>query len=540
MKPGEDATVRLSAAMNRVVFYVLTVALLVPLWAFKYFPSQDGPLHQYNAVVLRDYDRPDRPAFREYFVPNPALVPNWLCPHILPVLAQWFSAAVAEKLVLSAYLILLPIGARYALSAIRPRGGLLALAILPMVPNQFYHFGFHDFCVGMAGYFFVAGYFLKHRRRFAAKNAIVLAIMLLVLYLTHLVAVVMVLPLIGLTTLALYWTGRDAVAVKLRRTLPVAAALAPVVLWAAYFALRPHPGSDLPPYPGGWHHRFFLIPLWLKSYQYYEAIAGVAMFILFFAASFWLVRRVPDRALLLGLPGALLATVVFYILIFLVAPGSFAGAQVLLIRVVAFVFFASLLWWASLPISSRAFARLEWAVAVVSIPVALGLLVSHVLSYRELNSYLNAFEAVAPIIPTGSTVCPIHYNDPVSHSPPTNGESGQHPLSTGIDPFRHAGSIGLAQKGIIDLGNTWATTDHQSLRWQPGLDPMSVRLDRLDDFVGYARRTGKPVDYVLIWTGGIIHDDAQARFIDRQLASSYRLIYTSPTPEYLKLYRRIE
>jgi hypothetical protein len=529
----------LPGPINPILFYGLTFALLIPLWGFKYFPSQDGPLHQYNAVVLHNINRPDRPAFREFMVPNPKLVPNWVCPHVLPILLRFCSSIVAEKLLLSVYLILFPLSVRYALGAIRPRAKLLALAALPMVPNQFYHLGFQDFCLSLAGYFFIAGYFLKHRRHFDWANVPAMAVMLLLLYITHLVSVVMVLPLICFTALALYWLRPSSLGNKVRRTLPVLTAMLPVILMAAYFALQPHHGDELARWPKGWHHRLFLIPLWMKSYQYRDMVAAIAVLLLFLITSIWLLFR-ERRQMFRGLPGGLLLTTISYLLLYLVAPDAFAGAQVLLLRVAAYIFFAALLWWGTLPLGSRAFARLELVVALVSIPAALGLLASHLLSYAQLNTYLTAFEAIAPLVPPGSTLVPIHFNDPYTLSAPHDGLR-QHLLSTGIDPFRHASSFGLAEKGVVNLGNSWPSTDHQSLKWLPGLDPITFATDRLDDFAGYAKSTGLPVDYVLIWTGGVPHTDEQARLIDNELAAGYELIYTSPdtstAPGYLKLYQ---
>jgi hypothetical protein len=268
-------------------------------------------------------------------------------------------------------------------------------------------------------------------------------------------------------------------------------------------------------------------------------VAAIAVLLLFLVTSIWLLFR-QRRQTFCGLPGGVLLTTLSYVLLYLVAPDAFAGAQVLLLRVAAFIFFVALLWWGTLPLGSRAFARLELAVALVSIPAALLLLVSHVLSYVELNAYLTTFEAIAPLVAPGSTLVPIHYNDPFTLSAPQPGRP-QHYLSTGIDPFRHASSFGLGEKGVVNLGNSWPSTDHQSLKWLPGLDPITFVTDRLDDFTGYAKRTGIPVDYVVIWTGGIPHNDEQGKFIDSQLAAGYQLIYTSPptspAPGYLKLYQ---
>jgi hypothetical protein len=40
----------------------LILVHLIPIWAFTYFPTQDGPAHLNNATILREYH--DRPVFR--------------------------------------------------------------------------------------------------------------------------------------------------------------------------------------------------------------------------------------------------------------------------------------------------------------------------------------------------------------------------------------------------------------------------------------------------------------------------------------------
>src|SRR5438105_1147816 len=63
---------------ENLLFVVLLVLHLIPIWGFTYFPSQDGPAHLNNATVLRDYYRPDGAIFREYYILNQHLEPTWL------------------------------------------------------------------------------------------------------------------------------------------------------------------------------------------------------------------------------------------------------------------------------------------------------------------------------------------------------------------------------------------------------------------------------------------------------------------------------
>ena len=461
---------------------------------------------------------------------------------MLPLLARAVPAAVAEKLLLSAYLILLPLSVRYALRSVRRRAGMLAVAALPFVPNQFYHMGFHDFCLSLAGFFFVAGFWFRRRRAFGWPQAIGLAALLLTLYLTHLVSLVMALPLIGLTALALYAPGGEPWTAKLRRLLPVGLSMVPVLLWAASFTFASHGGQQSDPFPRGWSHRFFFLIDWMKAYQYRDLLSGGAVFVLFVVASLWLLLRRRRPALRWGLAGGLAATFIVYGIAFLLAPDAIAGGQLLVVRLAAFPTFALLLWWGAQPISSAAFSRLQQSVTVVSVAAFFWLLCSQARSYADLNGYLAEFDAIPAMLPVGSTLLPVHYDyfQAMAHTDAlADGSRPLRKLAIEIDPFRHAEARGLAERGIIDVANHWASTDHHSVRWQRGLDPMTVDLDMVDNFTGYARRIGRPIDYVLCWSGGVAHDDLEGRLINQQLRAGYQLIYKSPGTGYLELYRRL-
>ena len=47
-----------------------TAAALVPIWLFRYFPTQDGPSHLYNAFVLSHYFDVSSVVTHTYFVLN--------------------------------------------------------------------------------------------------------------------------------------------------------------------------------------------------------------------------------------------------------------------------------------------------------------------------------------------------------------------------------------------------------------------------------------------------------------------------------------
>jgi hypothetical protein len=519
------------------IFYFSIALIFIPLWSAVHFPSQDGPLHLYNAILLRDYARPDRPNFREFFRPN-GIVPNWVCPHVLPILLRWFEPATAEKVLLSFYIVLFPISVRYCLASVRKHAAPLAIAALPWVPNQFLHMGFEDFCFSLAAFFITLGYYLGRRHRFGYLNAIVLAGLLLATYLTHLLSAMMLLPLIGL--IALY-TARSrphqSLAGIARDLMPVALSMVPLILVTFYFLGQKHSIPSMFAYPKGWLHRFYFLISWMKGLGRFDLVPAMFVLLLFAgisAAMLYCLRRDSGwRWLVGGLSGALLLIACGYFSIFLFASDYIAGGQFVLIRLAAYPMFALLLWWAAVPIPPAAFRRAQVIIAAVSVPSLLMMLALDVASYRHINRYLAEFDAIAPLITPGSTLLPIHFDNYQTMEP---GDRHRE-IAVGIDPFRHAICYGLAERGIINLSNYWASTDHHSVRWQGDLDPLHGGQQDLQNLAAYTRRTGVPIDFIAIWTGGLPHDDLEGRTIREQLRG-YELIYRSPQSGYLELYRK--
>lgn len=40
---------------------------LIPVWAFKFIPTQDGISHVYNAYLLKEYNNPEYTKLREVY-----------------------------------------------------------------------------------------------------------------------------------------------------------------------------------------------------------------------------------------------------------------------------------------------------------------------------------------------------------------------------------------------------------------------------------------------------------------------------------------
>src|SRR5215510_2589667 len=149
----------------------------------------------------------------KYYRLNTDFVPNWVGHVVLAGLMALMPALVAEKMLLSGYVVLLPIALGYVLRTIRPDGIFLTVLIFPFVYNFLLHMGFYNFSYSLVMFFFVVGYWLKHYEGFTRRDMLMLTVLSLVLYFCHIVSLLTAYIAIGLLTM---WFMGCALAHQLR------------------------------------------------------------------------------------------------------------------------------------------------------------------------------------------------------------------------------------------------------------------------------------------------------------------------------------
>ena len=77
----------------KYLFLFLLILHLLPIWIFRYFPSQDGMNHVYNAYILKSYHDPA-------LYNNLTLFPNWISHLLMAGLMFIVLPLIVEKLLL--------------------------------------------------------------------------------------------------------------------------------------------------------------------------------------------------------------------------------------------------------------------------------------------------------------------------------------------------------------------------------------------------------------------------------------------------------
>ncbi len=170
----------------RIVFFILLVATMSPLFVSYYFPSLDSPAHLYNAKLILEILQGDNYIVQHFYQYNPLLVPNWIGHALLAlfyfICGEWW---LAEKLMLVLYLVSLPLAVDYF---IRTIGGnrWLSFWSFPFVFSFVFSIGFYNFSLSIIfALLFLARSWQFFESHYSVKENLILFSLLLTVYLSH-------------------------------------------------------------------------------------------------------------------------------------------------------------------------------------------------------------------------------------------------------------------------------------------------------------------------------------------------------------------
>ncbi len=244
---GPDGRIHASRWLNgdTLWFLLACVVCLVPVWRHPYFASTDGPSHVYNATAIARYFSAECSVYREYYAFNPFPVPNWIGHAAMALFSTIARPAVAEKLFLTIYVILLPVAMRYAIAARNPGNGYAPLLVFPFVHGTALVAGWYNFSISLIVWLFALGFWLRHGQG-GRPSALTLSLFFLLLYLSHPVALgagVLALAVLGLGSMARerFRTPAAGAAGGARPLLTMLLCAAPFILLIGLFTLRNEP-----------------------------------------------------------------------------------------------------------------------------------------------------------------------------------------------------------------------------------------------------------------------------------------------------------
>lgn len=227
------------------LFYGLLLAGLLPLLMNRYFVTLDGPSHLYNGILLKTLiSAGDSGEISHLFTLNPFPVPNSLTHWLFAGFSTFLPDFLTEKAVLFIYLLFTPLIFRKLILMVSPRNGVFSWLMILFVHNQNFYFGFFNFSFGLLLLFITLYYFLKHRLNLTPIKLILLGLLFLLTYFSHLMVFLISLALLSGLALSDSWPDKKSrltfpeIRIAARRLLKVILPALPALFMAVWYLVR--------------------------------------------------------------------------------------------------------------------------------------------------------------------------------------------------------------------------------------------------------------------------------------------------------------
>jgi len=169
-----------------VALFLIIAANLAEIWSFHYFPSADGPSHLEMAATISQLWRGLCPNLNSLYHFTHAVTPNWVTYFLLIPLMHFFTGAVAEKIVVSLYVIFLPLAVYKFIKTTNPTSAPLAIPACLLLSNYLLYSGSYSFLLSLVFYIYSLHWFIHNRENLSTKNCFILLFLFTANYLFHL------------------------------------------------------------------------------------------------------------------------------------------------------------------------------------------------------------------------------------------------------------------------------------------------------------------------------------------------------------------
>jgi hypothetical protein len=522
---------------EKIALALCTGLYLIPIWLFTYFPTQDGPTHLENAMILAQYYGTEGGLWQQYYAINTPFVPTWLDHLALAGLFKIMPPLIAEKFFLTGYIIGMVLSFWYFLRCLHWGSSFCTVLIFPFLYNHLLHLGLYSFSYSFIPYLILIGYFYRYRSVLGLRKAVLFFLLSLLVYLMHpvsfIMALVFVVPLFFLEAVAVVrseGTQADKGRRLLRNFVPVLTMLFILILVVLFVIDRqPKGGYPLPSLRELADRTVLLLTFSaLMTYHFGELALTMGLSLL---SALLLLRG--GRALFSAdnRCRSLIVVVLLYGAMYLLLPDVLFGGSWLTTRLALFTILLFLAWLGA----NYHVWRLRLGLQICTYGLALGLLAFHSAKYAELNDYLNEYLSVAPHVLQQTTLLPLSL---AGHGRSLDGKD----LTRRTRPFLHAAGFISVERQVVEFTNYEAATDYFPLAFRRDLNPY-VQLGNIERPVTlvsleFPPGSGGRIDYILIWGLKVAaHDREKVEALMKLVKEKYELVYVSRPRGLAELWR---
>lgn len=458
------------SARQKFLLLALLVLHVLPLWLYPLVPSQDGPSHLYNTVIFNDLLWNSESFFGSFYEINWRPFPNWTFTILASVLCPMLSILTAEKIILTLYLVGFVCATFYFVRSINAEKTILGFGAFLFGYNWFLWMGFYNFCLSVPLALFVIGYGIRHRGVMHPLRVVLMAILLLLLYFSHVVSFAVALLVLGF----LYGCFGQK---RLRSLGELGLCAFPsLIVFVAYLAGRPRVAEPVYRTPIPWlaaNTFSFKIGPWFGGMEWVWFVA------LWLVLGTWLVltcaqlgRWQTEERIWWMVVGMMLA-------LSLLVPHNFLGGSAFNERLA--LFFGLFLLAA---LSIRAWTLpISWLTGAFMVLVVVQLVYIHI-CFLEWNRRLEPFRKAAAHIEPGVRLLPLMFAANV--------------VGFYVNPLLHADSCILMEKRCASPTNYEGYRSYFPVRYKDGA-PLASSAEWFDPQSYLQRDLAKYYEYVLLW-----------------------------------------
>ena len=502
----------------------LIVLYLVPLWAFQYLPTQDGPSHLNNAQILTDYANPVFQYTKIYDLRLEPF-PNWLSHAGLAGLLRIFPPLTSEKILLSLYVIAFPLAFIAFLAAINPAKKPLGLLSFVFIYNYLFMMGFYNFVFSIPLLFATLAYFWKKRGRLTLLQAVVLNLLLLLTFFGHMITYLIALGSVAFIALITFISQRRSLRPALASLGISLLSLLPTVPLLVSYYLRSSFAGEIPTILL-WRIqgllKYFALQRILISFDHSgQDILGLTLsailLLLFFLT---LIKLIFQRHILTFDDNVLVLFFILFIL-FLLMPWEFGSGAWVNDRLALLANLFLIAWFdVSLPALPDRRAGLGWlkrayspALVVLCCAAAIFSLGVVTYTFAQLEPILQEYAVGMELIQPNTILLPLNFF------------TDEEKFSL-TDPLVHANHYFTMTNGAVDLGNYEPFVDYFPVAFKPGLNlPIyftgtpnwNDSLEQHQHTITLCKYTHM-IDYLLVW-------GTPEYFFKIDIDQCYRLIF---------------
>ncbi len=497
------------------IFLLLVLLYLLPIWSIQFFPSQDGPSHVYNALIVKEYfNTNEYPLFHKYYDLNAKPMPNWFGHATMAILMFIVNPLIAEKLLLSGYVLLFLLSGRYLLINVDSTKKWLALAFFPFVYNYLLNMGFYNFSYSVGFFLLAVGYWWKHHQNLRLKHAAILNLIMVCCYFSHMVSTV-----IALLSIAVLWlvTIRLNTIKKHLLQIPM---LLPSCIFPLWFVVSHGTTSHGSHWPSKRLFNYFTTLEVFYSFDNFQLYIGkilvfyflVSLLISIFTNKLrWAERfRKPH---LQKEDGFLLLSITCLIL-YITVPDGMSGGGFITHRLSLYPYLILLPW-----LYGTLKQPIKWLSTTVLVVLALVNLVYLMRWYPMLDKDMKEFRSGVEAVEPNKTIMPLIFNN--------------HGHCDRIGMFLHAIGYYCAYTKGVEWDNYEATTNYFPIMYKPALNsirPNTGIIEGHPQDMDIAANINL-VDYICAWAMPL------NSAIQQRIEEHYKLVFEKGRT---RIYRRLK